>query len=319
MATQRFDDLYKKLLQEATPVVGDLEGFSGGLKSGIESSPGNAYLIGDLANALGKSKVEIIDLIADDLYKKVFGDEGVNPANSEEEYRDAIANAISDIVKELKSKNPDLKVPGAKAIAGYTARIVAKLGQVTRDFSGQASEDDIHQAVTDASGEEDEERGEQGDDADGTENEELPITSDDEEIVAGQAPDVAEEPTRPFSSEGTYELQDVKAGLLKGEANDAYQALSRAGASDGAEGSEISDVLKRAGITVSKIGSVINTLIRNRALVRTDSPAGGGAEAPEGPVKSDDKEWIKNYLKGTGALDDYQKSGGGYDHGVDFG
>lgn len=153
MATQKFDSLFEKLFGEYTsqlneaPVTTELEPFAKSLKSGIGSAPGGGYLIGKLADALGKSKEEVVDMISKDLYEKVFPN-GVNPANNEEAYRSFISNALLDIVKKVQEEQ-GVSIPGAgKAVAGYTARVISQLGDAKKEYGAKVSREEVKAAVS---------------------------------------------------------------------------------------------------------------------------------------------------------------------------
>jgi hypothetical protein len=149
MATQKFDSLFEQLLGELSPVGAEYETFAGSLKSGIGTAPGGGYLIGKLADALGKSKEEVVDMISKDLYDKVFPD-GENPANNEDAYRAAISNAVVDIVKGIEA-SAGVKIPGAgKAVAGYTARVISQLGDAKKEYGARVSKQEVKAAVEDA-------------------------------------------------------------------------------------------------------------------------------------------------------------------------
>lgn len=150
MATKQFDSLFEQLLNELTPVGAEYETFAGSLKSGIGTAPGGGYLIGKLADTLGKSKEEVVDMISKDLYDKVFPG-GTNPANNEDAYRASISNALLEIVKDIESSFGGVKVPGAgKAVAGYTARLVSQLGDAKKEYGARVSREEVKAAVEDA-------------------------------------------------------------------------------------------------------------------------------------------------------------------------
>jgi hypothetical protein len=151
MATQKFDSLFEQLLTELSPVGAEYETFAGSLKSGIGTAPGGGYLIGKLADALGKSKEEVVDMISKDLYDKVFPG-GENPANNEDAYRAAISNAVVEIVKNIEA-SAGVKIPGAgKAVAGYTARVISQLGDAKKEYGARVSKQEVKAAVEDAEG-----------------------------------------------------------------------------------------------------------------------------------------------------------------------
>jgi hypothetical protein len=162
MATKKFDSLFENLLNELTPVTTDYETFSTSLKGAIETAPGKGYLIGNIADSLGKSKEEVVDMISQSLFDKVFGqyENNTNPAKNEDQYRNAIKKALIEIVGDLKEKYSSLKVPGADAVKSYTARIISQLATTEKDYSSgaQASKEEVKGAVESAE-EESEENG----------------------------------------------------------------------------------------------------------------------------------------------------------------
>jgi len=151
MATKQFDSLFEQILTELTPVDAEYGAFTSSLKSGIGTAPGGGYLIGKLADVLGKSKEEVVDMISKDLFDKVFP-EGTNPANNEDAYRASISNALVEIVKGIESSQ-GVKVPGAgKAVAGYTARLISQLGDAKKEYGARVSREEVKAAVEDAEG-----------------------------------------------------------------------------------------------------------------------------------------------------------------------
>jgi len=151
MATKQFDSLFEQIITELTPVDAEYGAFTSSLKSGIGTAPGGGYLIGKLADVLGKSKEEVVDMISKDLFDKVFP-EGTNPANNEEAYRAFISNALIEIIKGIESSQ-GVKVPSAgKAVAGYTARLISQLGDAKKEYGARVSREEVKAAVEDAEG-----------------------------------------------------------------------------------------------------------------------------------------------------------------------
>jgi hypothetical protein len=154
MATKKFDSLFENLLNELSPVTADYETFGSSLKGAIGTAPGKGYLIGTIADGLGKSKEEVVDMISKSLFDKVFGKypNNTNPAKNEDQYRNAIKWALAEIIADIKTQNPDLKVPGADAVKGYTARVISQLATAEKDYSAgaQAAPQEVEKAVGDA-------------------------------------------------------------------------------------------------------------------------------------------------------------------------
>ena len=150
MATKKFDSLFENLLNELTvdPLGGPAE-FAGPIRSAIGTAPGGGYLIGKIAEATSKSKEEVVDMISQDLFDKVFPG-GQNPANNEDAYRASITNALIEIVKNIQEEQ-GVKIPGAgRAVAGYTARLISQLGATKKEYGARVSKEEIKAAVEDA-------------------------------------------------------------------------------------------------------------------------------------------------------------------------
>ena len=147
--TKNFDKLFEGLICELSPVDADYGAFSTSLKDKIGSAPGRGYLIGTIADALGVTREDVIDKISQKLFDRLF-ENGRNEANTEEEYREAISTVLKGIVEDLKTENPDAKIPSAAAIRGYTARIISSIAEVTKDFSGMPSKPAVKAAVQQA-------------------------------------------------------------------------------------------------------------------------------------------------------------------------
>jgi len=136
---------YFKLLGEA-PVDADFESFSSTLAQSIDKAPGDAYLIGSIAKQMGVSKQVVVNYISSSLYKNVFTD-GRNEASTEDEYRQAISNALIQVVADLE-KQHNIKIKNANSsVRGYTSRIISSLAQSTKDFSQPVNGQKVQQAV----------------------------------------------------------------------------------------------------------------------------------------------------------------------------
>lgn len=150
MATKNFDSLFEQLISElAPPVEAEIGPFTGSLKAKIGEAPGEGYIIGKIAKALSKSKEDVIDMISQDLYSKVFPG-GKNKANNEEAYRSSISKALLEIVKDVQEKQ-NVKIPGAgAAVAGYTARVISQLGDAKKEYGAPVSREEVKDAVENA-------------------------------------------------------------------------------------------------------------------------------------------------------------------------
>jgi hypothetical protein len=305
--TNSFDSLYTNLISEMMPVGSEFGDFSSSLEKGIGSAPGDAYLIGAIAKALDISKEEVVKNISKSLYDKVFGETGVNPANSEEEYRSSIADALTDIIQEIKVGHPDAKIPGAAAIRGYTSRVISGLATATKEFGEKATETDVESAVEEASAEE------------------VEVGSTEEGPVA-EKPVQSGKPSAPasFKAGRDYYLknrEEIPAGTLKGDLQAIYDRLSGI-AGEVTTGSDIEKALRKGGTDQGRIASYLRKLVEVGVLEPAEEEGGGKGEGfadqPEEDMRSVERSTFDKEL--GHAYKDYMSSGGGGNgYGVDFG
>jgi hypothetical protein len=300
MATPKFDTL----LTELMPVGAEFEPWAGSLRSGIGSAPGGGYLIGNIADSLGLSKEDVIDKISKALYDKVFPG-GVNPANSEDQYRNAIKDALAEVIADIKDENPELKVPGADAVKGYTARVISQLGQAVKEYGSKVSPEKVKSAVVSA---------EEGD------------ASEDSEVeVSDEAPEV-EKPAKAapasYNPRRDYYLknrEEIPSGTLKGDLDVIYDRLSGI-AGEVVTGEDIENTLRKSGTEQGKITSYLRKLVDAGVLEpAAEEGSGGGAALETGDENMRDVEKSTFDRELGAAYKDYLQSGGGRDYGVDFG
>jgi len=301
--TTSFDSLYEQLISEMMPVGSEFGDFGSSLSKGIGSAPGGGYLIGAIADALGISKEEAVTKISAGLYDKVFGETGVNPANTEEEYRSAISSALDEIVKELKVQHPEAKIPGAAAIRGYTARVISSLATATKDFGDKVTSAAVETAVEDAS--------------EGEDTEEAPAT---------KAPVKAEKPvsSASYKPNRDYYLknrEEITGGTLKGDLEAIYDRLSGI-AGDVKTGSDIEKILRLGGTDQAKITGYLRKMIEAGVLEPAEddsaSKSNSFADQPEENMRDVERSTFDKEL--SHAYKDYMSSGGGGNgYGVDFG
>jgi hypothetical protein len=240
MATKNFDSLFEQLLTELTPVGAEYETFSGSLKSGIGSAPGGGYLIGKLADVLGKSKEEVVDMISKELYDKVFPG-GTNPANNEDAYRASITNALIEIVKSIQEEQ-GVKIPGAgRAVAGYTARLISQLGAAKKEYGAKVSRQEVKAAVEDAE----------------------PVENG--KPAAPKAPKAAR-----FMDEAEYEIltpdEMSGAGVELSDDLKTYYARVENIADQVQKGSDLVKAVQRGGTDVGSATKAVSALIRAGAI-----------------------------------------------------
>jgi len=258
MLAKKFDTLLEDVLRRINeaPVTGGPE-FVPSLRTAIDTAPGGGYLIGHIAKSLNKSKQEIIDMIGTKLFDKVFGQypDNVNPAKNEDQYRNSIKAALTEIIQELKEQNPNMKVPGADAVRGYTARVISQLGQATKDYTGgvSGSEQTVKTAVRSAA------------------------STEGAKTVA------AKEEPKAFRASSTVDYTfepEVKIGLLNDEELRIYDAVDKSSAYSGRE---LIDYLKdevkldtREDLNVSRITRILNSLIKKDIISVTAKPSEEG-------------------------------------------
>jgi hypothetical protein len=142
MSISCFKNFYKQLVKEYTPVTGDFDTWGSTLRGGVvaRSQTNDVYLFKDIANALGISIQEAVDRVSQKIFEKLFPENNPNPANSEEEYRDAIFNALTDVINEI-NQEAGVNIKNAKSQKNYTSRIISALGQVTKTFNNIGPQD----------------------------------------------------------------------------------------------------------------------------------------------------------------------------------
>lgn len=299
--TTSFDALYEQIISEMMPVGSEFGSFTGSLKSGIGTAPGGGYLIGAIADALGISKEDAVQKISAGLYDKLFGAEGINPANSEEEYRAAISKALEELVKELKVQHPEAKIPGAAAIRGYTARVISALGTATKEFGEKATVADVESAVEDASAEEG-----------GSEEEAAPVKA--EKPVAAAS-------FKPGRDYYLKSREEIPAGTLKGDLQAIYDRIEGI-AGEVTSGADIEKTLRKGGTEQGRISSYLRKFIEVGVLEPAEeeggSGSGGALEAGEDRKGFARREFERD-PEMMAAYKDYMASGGGKSFGVDFG
>ena len=241
MATKNFDTLLGQLLTELTPVGAEYETFAGSLKSGIGTAPGGGYLIGKLADALGKSKEEVVDMISKDLYDKVFPG-GTNPANNEDAYRASITNAVLDIVKKVQA-DQGVQIPGAgKAVAGYTARVISQLGDAKKEYGARVSREEVKAAVEDEAG----------------------------DVENGKPAEPKAPKAAKFMDEAEYEIltpeEMSEAGVELSDDLKTYYSRIENIADQVQKGKELVRTVQRGGADVSSATKAVSALIRAGAI-----------------------------------------------------
>jgi hypothetical protein len=306
MATKNFDSLYESLLTELTPVAADEPSFGSSLEKGISSAPGGGYLIGSIATTLGKTREEVVQMISKSLFSKVFGEEGHNPANTEEEYRSAIADALKGVIDELKTQYPDAKIPSSSAIRGYTARVISSLGQATKNFSENVSKGELSVAVAAAAEQEDSEEHADGESVDHDETSEN--TTDETDVVAGIA-----QPT-PYKAYNEYYIknrEDIPSGTITRELEPIYSRIEGMAGSE-ASGEDIETRLRKAGTEQGRIVRYIKDLIKVGVIEPAESAkTSDEIEALEGGDEDMDRVEKDTFNKLYGhAFKDYVSSGG---------
>jgi len=141
-----------KLIFEAYKLINELDvgtdwagGSSPTIRQKIKSAPGGGYLVGAIAKSLNISIEDAADKLTAAIFPRLFKQKPsvingkevgyVNPSRNEDQFRLAIKSAIDLALKDLKIQHPELQVPGSDALRGYTARVIANLGDFYRDYA----------------------------------------------------------------------------------------------------------------------------------------------------------------------------------------
>ena len=141
-----------RLIFEAYKIINELDigtdwagGPSPAIRQKIKSAPGGGYIIGAIAKSLNISLEDAADKLTAAIFPRLFKQKAgvidgkevgyINPSTNEDQFRQQIKNAIGLALKDLKIQNPELQVPGSDALKGYTARLIANLGEFYRDYA----------------------------------------------------------------------------------------------------------------------------------------------------------------------------------------
>jgi hypothetical protein len=327
--TSSFDSLFESLLNELSPVTSEYGSFTSSLEKGIENEKTGGYLIKDIADALDITREEAVRKISKDLYDEVFGkyEGGVNPSNNEEEYRRDIATALKDIIAKIKEEHPEAsKLKNYEAYRGYTARVISKLADATKDFGETVTKSILKTAVEDAT---DETEGSTAAD-EGEEDSQETLTSEfgDQDTLEEPEADTEEESEEEFSDEGKVEPSErvgfsprveyfinpednIKAGTLSGDLRSVYDKLSGM-AGETNSGEDIADRLRKAGIPQNKINTYLKDLVVKSVLEPQEAEGTGGSEALEGGdenMRQVERDTFNRHF--SDAYQDYLRSGGG--------
>jgi hypothetical protein len=264
MATEKFDSLFESLLNELTPVSAGEESFGSSLEKNISEAPGNAYLIGDLATALGKTREEVVHMIAKPLYHEIFGETGVNPANTEEDYREAIVDALKTVVDKLAADN-GIKVSGRADLKKFTARIVSNLADATKDFSEKVSEREIEVATAAAAEEDDSDEHAEGEASEG--DEAAVDQKTDQETVQDVIQPIA---YKAYNQYLIKSRDDIPSGTLTRELEPIYTRIEGM-ANEDVSGEDIETRLRKAGTEQGRIVRYIKDLIKAGVIEPSES------------------------------------------------
>jgi hypothetical protein len=285
MATINFDSLYESLLNELSPVAAEEGSFGSSLEKNIGSASGNAYLIGDLATALGKTREEVVKMIAKPLYDELFDETGVNPSNTEEDYRKDIARALDVIVNKIAEDNK-ITVSKRADLRKFTARIVSNLADATKDFSERASSGEVTVAVAAAAAQDDsEEHAEEGDHE---------VAETDQETVQDVLQPVV---YKAYNDYYIKHRDDIAAGTISRELEPIYSRIEGM-AGEEISGEDIESRLRKSGTEPGRIVRYIKDLIKagiiEPAAAAKTSDEIAALEAPESERGLERKEFERS-------------------------
>lgn len=135
-----FRSFFKRdVVVEDMPVSGEYGEWYPSLRTGVSarSQANDVYLFKDIADALNITVQTAVDLVSQRLFDRLFPNNQPNPANTEDEFRDAIFNALTEIVDEI-NQQAGTNIKNSKSQKTYTARIISALGQTVKTFDGAA-------------------------------------------------------------------------------------------------------------------------------------------------------------------------------------
>jgi hypothetical protein len=133
-----FKNYFKtRIITEDVPVSGEYDTWYPSLRTGVStrSQANDVYLFKDISDALNISVQDSVDHISQRLFDKLFPNNQPNPADSEDEFRENIFNALTDIIQDI-NRQAHTSIKNSKSQKNYTARIISTLGQTVKTFNG---------------------------------------------------------------------------------------------------------------------------------------------------------------------------------------
>lgn len=290
--TKSFDTLVESILNEMMPAMSE---FGSGVDMGaavskkVEELPGKSQHWGPLQKLSPETRTEIINAII----KNVFSDNEDNTYSSVIDTPEQLKDAIKDAIREVASTNPQFKAGGKWAVQFLADRLSNKelLGNVKYTTAGgeEAVQKEVTQKEVKAA------LNKAVEDLQKAEVQKAKIEKGLEKAPATRSEE--------FSSSGEYILIPPSAKVLNSMAEEdrtAYDALVDSGAEESSTGRELVSSLKRSGVTVSNIDSILNNFIRKGILSKTEEEAG-----EERPIDIEDSEG-EDFGFGEENVEDYE-------------
>ena len=308
--TSSFDELYESLLTELSPV--DIVGGYGGTGEETEAE----------FPEKSAGKYELTPEQTKEVAKTVVANLKAEGGHSDKPYKQFQEEDIAPVIKDVVGIN----MSNAKYAARVIHTALKNAGIITDERDGKA-------VLIDRQPDE-EALDNVADEAENVANSEAVSGEDEQETVDSEFEDqdTLEEPTEEesegktvkeetFSPHKEYFISpedDIKAGTLNGDLKSIYDKLSGM-TGETKTGEEISSRLRKAGVLQGKITRYLNDLISKGVLEPQGNESGGSEalEAGDENMRNVEKDTFDREL--SHAYRDYVQSGGGPEHGVDFG
>jgi hypothetical protein len=164
----KFKEFYCKILSssnkvvlENVPVDADYGTWGSTLRAGVEQrsqreTDNDTYLFKVLSDTLNISVSDAVNLVKQRLFEILFPNNTSNPANTENEYRQAIFDALTQVIEEIENEN-NTRIRGGGSLKTWTARIVSNLAVAQKTFGREQGQQrriqprQVRQAIEQAS------------------------------------------------------------------------------------------------------------------------------------------------------------------------
>jgi hypothetical protein len=141
----KFKEYYSKLstpleilVKENVPVDAEYGSWGSALRTGVtrrseKETDNDTYLFKTLSETLGISIAQAVDMVKQRLFEILFPNNESNPANTENEYRQAIFDALTQVIEEIENEH-NIRIRGGGSLKTWTSRIISNLATAQKTF-----------------------------------------------------------------------------------------------------------------------------------------------------------------------------------------